>query len=372
MSILAVSGDVGGARAMLSVLRHLSEIDEPFSIVENGLLSSDADEKWQRVPAVLEGQGSLESLFEKGHFKILIFTSSVKDVFALKLARLAKRKGLYVIFLLDNWMNYRNRLEMDGGQMFLPDKYLVMDELAFEEARKEGISVSSLRIVGQPAMASLGRDYEHWAAKSKDEVFDSFGLNKDKKLIAFISEPVEDDQGSGSECSQYRGYTEKSVLKEFCIRLEPFSDKYQIGLVAHPRENSARLYEHWQKFHGPLEGGLLEMGSGRDSVFLADGIAGMVSVLLYEAWLLNKPTISLQPNLCRQDLNFLQKRQGLHCLVDEIEWDSVLDVWMNEMARTDKPSSIRDELRLHMQSPVNIGNLLIDCLNENNVKEQLF
>jgi hypothetical protein len=51
--------------------------------------------------------------------------------------------------------------------------------------------------------------------------------------------------------------------------------------------------------------------SGREAVWFADGVAGMASILLYEAWLLGKPVISLQPDLRQDALRMLQRRQGV-------------------------------------------------------------
>jgi hypothetical protein len=368
MSVLVVTGDVGGTRAIIPVLDYLSERNEPFTVVEHGFLKNEAVKKWKTISASLHGNNSLESLFGNSCFKALIFTTSVKDIFPLKVARLARDFGVYVICLLDNWMNYRYRLEIDGQQVFLPNLYLVMDDLAFEEARKEGLPEHILKVVGQPALASLGEEYHQWSIEDKRREFEILGLRKNRKLIIFISEPVESDQGASPESPQYRGYTEKIVLVELCKRLQPFADKYQLGIIPHPREDTGELDKLWQQHRGVLQGGLIKTNNGRQAVFLADGVAGMVSILLYEAWLINKPVISLQPGLCRPQLDFMRKREGVFCVTVFSEWPAAMKAWMREIDKTNEPVGIKKELELHMRAPGNIGEIIISCASNKGSK----
>lgn len=365
MSLLAVSGDVGGARAIIPVLDYLYSNNESFTIVNHSFLADEAPKSWRRIPAVLKGDNSIESLLARGCFKGLIFGTSVKDTLPLKIARLAKQFGLYTICLLDNWMNYRYRLEIDGEETFLPDIYIVMDEVAFREACEAGIPVSVLKVMGQPALVSLGEEYHQWNIEDRCRNFETFGLNEEKKLIVFISEPAEADQGSGPECPQYRGYTEKTVLKELCDRLQPFSAKYQLGIIRHPREDTDELDKVWQQFRGTIEGKLLEIDSGRQAVFLADAVAGMASILLYEAWLINKPVISLQPGLCRPQLNFMRKREGVFCVTRDSDWDYAINAWLKEVDKENKNKAVKSDVELHTQAPVKIAKLVRDCLKNN-------
>lgn len=370
MSILAVAGDVGGARAVIPVLDYLASVGESLTIVDYGFLTNEAPNSWKRTPAILRGKDSLEHLFDTERFKVLIFATSVKDAFPLRVAQLARRFGVYVICLLDNWMNYRHRLRMNGQQVFLPDLYMVMDALAFEGACADGIPASILRVIGQPALASLGEEYRKWSMEDRRRKFEALGLREEKKLIVFISEPAEADQGSGPEFPRYRGYTEKTVLRELCARLQPFSDKCQLGIVRHPREQFDGLNKLWQECHGTLRGGLLEIDKGRQAVFLADGVAGMASILLYEAWLINKPVISLQPGLCKPQLNVMEQREGIFCITSAAEWDAVMREWMDEVDKLGESLGFKKDLELHVQAARNAGGIIVDYLNNGNTGEQ--
>lgn len=365
MSVLAVAGDVGGARVIIPVLACLSDKGQSFAIVDHGSLTCEAPALWKRIP---KDGNSLQGLFKSGYFKVLIFGTSVKDTTALKIARLARSFKVFVICLLDNWMNYRRRLEVDNEPMFLPDIYMVMDEPAFQQALDEGIPASVLRVVGQPALASLEAEFHQWTVHNKNQMFERFGLNKGKKLIVFISEPAEADNGSGPEFPQYRGYTEKTVLKELCNRLQSFSDKYQMAIIPHPRQDVNDLNNLWRQCCGNVEGGLLRI-NGRHSNFLADGVAGMTSILLYEAWLINKPVISLQPGLCKPHLDIFQKRKGIFCITDNSQWQPAMKAWSDEIDSVREPAALKQDIKVHSQAPENVARIIIGCLN--NYKEQL-
>ncbi|MCK5613075.1 hypothetical protein KAR91_64980, partial [Candidatus Pacearchaeota archaeon] len=332
--MLAIAEGPGGARAIIPVLEYLSIKSVPFMIVDDGFLAEESPKDWNRVSSILEGENSIEELFESKKVKVFLFATSALGSFTLQIARIAKKYSIICVHLLDSWMNYKKRLMLDS-EMILPDHYLVMDDLAYEGALTDGLSATLLEIVGQPALASLNTEYRETKLEKRTD---------GKKLLVFISEPAEADQGAGVESPQYRGYTEKTVLKEFCKRLTPFSDQYFIGIAPHPREDCKELFECWQKYCGTLEGGLLENG-GREAVFLADGVAGMASILLYEAWLINKPVISLQPGLCNNDLDFIRKRQGKLCVADHNELESKMKEWLGQVAEPKENISIRDELK---------------------------
>jgi len=364
MSILAVSGDIGGARAVIGVLEKLSADQIPFSFVDNGFLSKEAPASWNKVPAVLEGSDSLKNMFADGCFETLIFTSSVKDVLPLRIARLAKEYGLKVIHLLDNWMNYKRRLEMDSYDALVPDTYVVMDDLAFQEACDDGIPLEILTIAGQPALASLANAFKNHNNDKKRENFQRLGLDLRKKLIVFISEPAEADQGSCIQDPCYRGYTEKKVISELCRNMQEYSSKYQLGIAAHPREDIDGLEKIWQQSRGQLQGGVLNDVAGREAVILADGVAGMASILLYEAWLINRPVISLQPGLRNQQLATIKKRSGVFSITDNSDWHSTIDSWLDKVDTSSGFDGIKNDLKLHMNAAEKIAAIVSSCAKD--------
>jgi len=148
----------------------------------------------------------------------------------------------------------------------------------------------------------------------------------------FVSEPVEQDQGADASFPGYRGYTEKLVLAELCSRLRSADGKWGLCVLAHPREDLAALARTWEANSASLAGGVYRAGTltSRQIVAAADGVAGMASILLYEAWLLGRPTLSLQPGLIRSDLGIFRARPGVHCVESAGEMQAITD-WLIEV-----------------------------------------
>jgi hypothetical protein len=131
--ILAAAGDIGGAMALLPALCELRKRKIDFSLSDHGVISGKARRGWNKISE----KESFENI-SSGKTSLLIFTTSVNDVFPLKLARASMKSGIKAICLLDNWMNYRFRMEIDGEGFFIPDLFLVMDDYAKAEAVKDG------------------------------------------------------------------------------------------------------------------------------------------------------------------------------------------------------------------------------------------
>jgi hypothetical protein len=364
MKVMFASGDVGGARALLPVMELCEKKSLPFVMFEHGHIVSEAPKRWEKI---FLGNGmdraAAESLFKQSNIGVLVFASSVKDAVPLTLARRARELNVPVIHVLDNWTGYRRRMEMDGLHAFTPDMYTAVDDLAFKEAIKDGIDESILKITGQPALASLSREHNSRQKLDMQKECKCLGVDSNKTMIVFVSEPVEHDQGASSESPEFRGYTEKIVLRLFCEALQPHVDEIEIGILPHPREDKDRLSRLWNECRGSLAGRLLRCGTGRESLFLADAVAGMASILLYEAWLLGKPVISLQPGLRQKQLRMLQKRNGVVFIDSYEEVTTSLASWVMAI-RTGNLTALRPEVKLHKNAPENIFRLAEKCLNQ--------
>ena len=312
MTVLFAAGDVGGARALLPVMQVCADNALPFVLLANGYLAQEAPESWPRVYFCGDHRDRAMQEFLQGHdIDRLVFASSVHDTLPLRLARGAKQCGIPVMHVLDNWTGYRHRLEMDGLPALVPDVYTVMDADALQAAVGDGIEAAVLEVTGQPALASLADECRTLSTDELVERRQRLGFEQNRLLLVFVSEPVAQDQGASPAAPQYRGYTEQDVLALYCRHLQPFAERVEMALLPHPRQNRHALSELWLHCRGALQGGVITGMSGREVVRLADGVAGMASILLYEAWLLGKPVISLQPGLRQDALRMLQQRQGV-------------------------------------------------------------
>ena len=351
MKVFFASGDVGGARAILPVIAACEKNAIPFAFLEHGHITKDASTHWKKIALNSKSnQYTFERILGEHGFKVLVFTSSVKDPVALTLARVAKDCGIITIHILDHWTNYRERMETDDLPTFLPHYYAVMDSLAFNAAVKSGIDESILVVTGQPALSALSDEYHKWEKGYDHEELKRIGFHPEKIMISYISEPVERDQGATPASPKYRGYTEKVILRLLCESLQPFSDKVQIAILPHPRENIDELRSVWNKFRGGLEGRLLRLGKKKLGFFPSEGVAGMASILMYEAWLLGKPVISIQPGVQNESLRMLKKREGVFFIESYEDVDRFITAWI-EKVFDKKKIKIRQELNMHQKAP---------------------
>jgi hypothetical protein len=360
MTILFASGDIGGARALLPVMHVCAKKRIPFVLLAHGHLTYEAPQSWPRV--YVNGDctdETIQALLQSHGIDRLAFTSSVHDTLPLSMARTAKQLGIPVMHVLDNWTAYRRRLEMDGLPTLMPDVYTVMDEAALQAAIRDGIAASVLEVTGQPALACLAEDYRALSTDEGRARRQRLGCTPERFLLVFVAEPVAQDQGASAEAPQYRGYTEQDVLDLYCRHIQPYAERVHIALLPHPRQNHDALSRLWRCYRRKLQGGICTGMPGREAVWLADGVAGMASLLLYEAWLLGKPVISLQPGLRQNALRMLQQRQGV-VFVDTTETaEQAIGKWVEAIQPGRQPVP-RSDLDAHQAAPDNIVTLLLE------------
>jgi hypothetical protein len=363
MTVLFAAGDVGGARALLPIMQVCADQGVPFVLLAHGHLVQEAPAPWPRVYFRCDNNNKAMQDFLHSHdIDRLVFASSVHDTLPLSLARCAKQLGIQVVHVLDNWTGYRRRLEMDGLPALVPDVYTVMDACALQAAMRDGVEATVLEVTGQPALASLADAFRTFSTLSTDELWQRrqrLGWAQGKILLVFVSEPVAQDQGASPAAPHYRGYTEKDVLQLFCRHLQPLAERLEIALLPHPRQNRQALGGLWQHCRGALQGGVVTGLSGREAVCLADGVAGMASILLYEAWLLGKPVISLQPGLRQDALRMLQERQGVVFVDTYTEAEKAIGRW-GEALQPGRRHTSHAHLDLHRAAAAKIMTILVE------------
>ncbi|ARJ64634.1 hypothetical protein WV31_02575 [Magnetospirillum sp. ME-1] len=350
--MLFAAADPGGANAILPVAVSLAGQGEEVAILDHGFLGRNAPAGLPRLNP--PGGGDFGLWLDALGVGGLCFGTSLADHLPLALARAARGRGLPVLCVLDNWMNYAARLTMDGGEPLIPDIYAVMDDKARDEALAEGVPAGCLRVSGHPGLAGLAAEAAAADSGWRNGVRDRLGFGLEGRgLVAFIGEPVSRDQGTGPECPGWRGYTERHALSLLCRELQPWAGRLEVAIVPHPRDDVAELMDLWQTSRGALGGGLVEGVPGRRVMLAADRVAGMASVLLYEAWLVGKPVVSLQPGLVRADLGAAVRRPGIAVVTEDGQAEAAIAVWLAEDAR-----GLRPDCRRHGAAPARLAELM--------------
>ena len=310
MTILVSAIEVGSVRALVPICNYLAD-DVPIVIDNNGFFQEDEvgelEEYLINIP--IEDDG-LENFIKDQSIRLVLFSVNIHSTRPLQIARMADSLKIPTVHVLDYANNYKYRMELDGKELFEPTRYLVPDEYSRKGAIEESIPQRLIKVVGQPAFADLNIKF---AINSELEnpfkgIIDNI---KGVKIILFVSEPVGDDQGSSLEDSpHYRGYTEYNVIDILINSLQNINQKLWFIVLPHPRQDTKKLRETWELLGGNKYGAVYE---GRGEAFLpfVHGVAGMASTLLYEAWLLGKRVLSLQPGLINNSLRMLSEKGGV-------------------------------------------------------------
>jgi len=337
--LLFAAGDVGGARALVPVVRLAHARGLEPAVIRHGAIAHEGDPAWiWRAP-------DDENLFDtQCRPDVFVFTGNVKDPTSLRLARRAAKAGLPTLFVLDSWSSYTERLRTDGAQTFAPTLYCVPDALAKSDAVANGVT-SPVAVTGQAAFADTLTAASLPAAPSAAE-----RLVK----VLFVSEPVEADQG------RRRGYTEADVLSLIASGLQPFAAAIAVNILPHPRDEPDKVSAIWQAHKGDLRGGVLPQNSV-STLAGYDGIAGMASVMLYRAWLLGRPVLSCQPALALDSLRQFGKREGFVLADDPGTAVQVIRTWAKAL-KPDQPVALRPEAHLHAAAAETILNLARDLI----------
>jgi len=361
--VLAASGDVGGARSLIPVLEELCKEKLMVQVIAHGYISKYLQQiKSDFLAVIPDGIDAVDKLIKNEKLGVYLFTTSVEDLYALSLARRVRERGVPVICLLDSPVRYKERLEIDGLPTFYPDIYTLPSDDALLEALQYGFPENILRVTGHPAFSSLEEEWISWSENKRELIIRDNNWIDSRKLLLFVSEPVEMDQGGTDSSELFRGYTEKTVVKALCNILQEHSDDIQIGVLPHPREDIKGLLALFEENCGGLHWGHLRNCTGRESVFAADGVCGMASILLYEAWLIGKPVLSLQLGVKRDDYLYITKKSGVCSITQNVISEEVINVWLEDIKDGVVNSFGADELEIHNNASNAFCNVVKDFL----------
>jgi hypothetical protein len=213
----------------------------------------------------------------------------------------AKEKGIYCIAFVDWWSNFGARFSNTGSVdlSYLPDAIAVIDEDARMGCVGEGIPGKLLHVTGNPYwdyLIDLPRN-------SRDNLRTRFrsrlGIDEDTLLGLIISSNLRN-------LNLDLGYDERDFI-ESILPLPDVTDKgirIQWVVKAHPKESTEELTRMLVGFDVDIQ--VVDKSSGIDSILGSDFVLGMCSSLLFEAALIGKKIVSLQPGLNRDKLNFLK------------------------------------------------------------------
>ena len=347
--ILVSAIEVGSVRSLLPVCRELIYQNKDIVIDKKGFFDKkeceDLNIFFIRVPF---DNLSIKNFLIRNNIKTLLFSVNVHSIFPLRLARIAASMNINTIHVIDYWNGYSSRMMLDRKALFQPRRYLVPDIYAKKMAINEGIDEDKIVVTGQPALA----DAEEAFLRNKSNLFYKLPqVSRNKKIILFVSEPVKFDQGvSLQENENFRGYVEKDSLKILIDALKNLENEFYLILLPHPRQNLKELSYIWKTLGGDSYGCIIANTKGRNFLPFVSGVSGMSSTLLYEAWLVGIPILSIQPGLINDSLRMMQYKRNV-TFIDRYDCStSDAKKWLKFLNFNTK-HIFQSDMKLHTDSP---------------------
>uniref|UniRef100_A0A4Y8Q4J8 Uncharacterized protein n=2 Tax=Paenibacillus athensensis TaxID=1967502 RepID=A0A4Y8Q4J8_9BACL len=259
---------------------------------------------------------SLEATVLAGESSLIVTGTSWNSDFEIQCLNYCNQHGVPTATILDYWTNYKLRCTDTGGSEVFPQYYIVMDELASQEAISDGVPGNIIRILGHPGLDRF--------VKAKPVNRQRRGSESKKAL--FLSQPLSQLYGTSL------GYNEESVIPDL-LKLFQLYLGWDLFIKFHPKDKP-QLRSDYRRY--AVNGDLTEWLSEVDLVI------GMNSIGLLHAYLLNKPVISYQPNLQKEDF----------CITNKLKLTRSINSY-NELAASFETlaKGIRNEIG-HIQQPI--------------------
>lgn len=294
--ILVCASDAGGANALVPVLERLEAgLGRPPAVAGEG-----AGRRVFRWAGRRVLRGEADALLDRVRPDVVLTGTSWGDTLDKRLVGAARGRGVFTVSVVDMWSYYRERFSTPGSAALdrLPSLIAVMDARARREAVAAGIPADRLVVTGQPHLEAVARRGRSPAVARAARRWRQRWARRGRRLVLFASEAVARDFSPGGP--RDRGYTEKRVLREL---LSACGEAFDVVVKMHPQNT---LRDVFQK--GPVA--FVKNVPPDVCVEAVDVVVGMTSMLLLEAALMGKPTISFQPGLTGKDF-FVGNRVGL-------------------------------------------------------------
>ena len=346
--VLLFSRDPGGANTVIPLIRSLEERGHYVTLYGKDV----ALDKYQQAGYV--GVNISVSFPEITQDTVLTFlaaenpdiiiTGTSADDFTEKYLWLAARHlQIPSLAILDYWSNYGLRFSEFGVSElhlyrnaryhpFLPDRIIVMDELARQGMIADGVPIDLITVCGQPYFEQL------LAARDTDlsGIDKRYDLSSNDIVVTFASEPITDTYGENAGSS---GYTEITIFSSFIRALDRVAGSCSRPVVLlirpHPKENRERLQGiagacRYLRWHVDGESHPWTL------IRRSDLVCGMSSMFLVESVIMNRPTLSILIGLNTEN-GFILDRMGiLKSILDESTLLKELDneLLRNKLARS--------------------------------------
>jgi hypothetical protein len=269
--------------------------------------SGPALAQWAKSGAAVRGHEEPVSVASAaaalGDAQRLVSGAGVFNTIEHTFRKAAAERALPSLSVFDFWGRVDDRFRRDaanGYDVVRPEVVCALDDANRRELLAAGFSAEQIVVTGSPHLERVARflgegrpEREHWRRE--------LGFEPDERLILFASEPF-DASDRHADGRPRLGYDQASTLYALLRAADTVAtaDGTRIGVIArpHPRETGTALADVIAGWNPSVVRVRLDAdGDARRAVVAADIVTGMTSVVLIEAALARRPSLSVQIGL---------------------------------------------------------------------------
>lgn len=255
---------------------------------------------WLSSAAELD-RGAVDDLLDRARPAAVLLGTSLDSSTERTFLLAARDRGVRSVGVVDWWSNFGQRFSSPRtvDLAYLPDAVAVPDEDARRGCVQDGVPDTLIHVVGNPYWDRLARLSAAFRSAARRKARAALGVDARARVVLVVSSDIRN-------LDLALGYDEL----DFWRAVGPLPSRTAAGrpvvwaVKPHPREPVEDLVA-MLRAHGV--GALVVEGmAGIDAVLASDGAVGMCSSLLFEAALVGRPVVSLQPGMDADRLRHLR------------------------------------------------------------------
>ncbi len=227
---------------------------------------------------------------------LMVGTSENKNTFAFDLIVAARKANIYSIAFIDMWCNAKNRFKgtKKDPLFFAPNELFVSDNKTKQEFIDLGLDNKQILVTGNPIYESALN-----FRKRNLNLIDKSKENSDLVKISFISEGWDMLDKSASQKNKRYNFAGRNssdfrtiiIMEELIDSLKRSNLDTITTFRMHPNSYKEDFEPNINEFDH-----ICNSGNPYELILDSDIVVGMSSMLLLEAALIGKPTLSILPD----------------------------------------------------------------------------
>lgn len=300
--VLIFVEDPGAANFVAPLPAALADVGRRAKILSCGAATTYLSDRGGDYHPLPKHKTAAEILAEIDPAVLIVGTSENKQSRAFDFIADARAAGIPSIGVVDgpSCTEFRFRGESSDALKHVPDTVIVADAATKKDLIGLGLDEDRAVVCGHPHFDQVRDSAARIARRGKNTLRTEICPDAPdrKPIIAFLAEQADGlDQSGYRRDESYtlfgRGTSDRRVdivIEEFLDAIATLRERPFLVLRLHPKNRSEEFKQYLPEFDQVSQG-----GSPLELIMVSDKVVGLSSVLLAEAVLLGRPTLSIVP-----------------------------------------------------------------------------